>query len=93
MKYEKKINKGQDSIGVEITFIENVYRVHFLVLGRKNTTSAEKKEGIKKKRFKKAERFFNLTEITEESLSVLPSAELRQALDSADVIASAFKNQ
>ncbi|MBY5246622.1 hypothetical protein [Klebsiella quasipneumoniae] len=91
MKYEKKINKGQDSISVEITFIENVYRVHFLVLGRKNTTSAEKKEGIKKKRYIKSEEIFNLHELTDETLSVLPSPELKQALDSADVIISVIQ--
>jgi len=93
MKYEKKINKGQDSVSVEITYSGNAYQVHYLVLGRKNTTSAEKREGIKKKRYKKAEEFFCIPELTEETLSVLPSPELRQALDSADVIVSAIQSR
>lgn len=88
MKYEKKINKGQYSISIEISLVDGRYRLDYLVLGRKNTTAAEKKAGLKKKRFKKEEACFYVNEITEDSLSVIPSIELRNSLDCPEKIVS-----
>lgn len=88
MKYEKKINKGQDSFSVEISHSDDQYQVHYLVLGRTNITAAEKKNGAKKKRYIKKEECFYLKEITDDALAVLPNTELKAALDSTDVILS-----
>ena len=93
MKYEKKINKGQESISVEISFVNGKYQIDYLVLGRKNTTAAEKKAGLKKKRYAKEEACFYIDEITDASLSVIPSIELRQSLDCPEKIISVINEE
>ncbi|HBZ2695140.1 TPA: hypothetical protein MG739_25070 [Klebsiella pneumoniae] len=88
MNYEKKINKGQDSYSIDISLVNGKYQLHYLVLGRKNTTADEKRQGIKKKRFKKDEVYIYIDEINEDSLSVIPSIELKDSMDSPEKIIS-----
>lgn len=93
MKYEKKINRGQDAICLEISLVNGKYQLDYLVLGRQNTTAAEKKAGLKKKRYAKEEACFYVDEITDNSLALIPSIELRESLDSPEVIVSIINEE
>lgn len=85
--YEKKINSGQDSIGLTVSYDNELYELYYVVLGRKNITAAEKKAGLKKSRYIKEEKRFTVNELTPESILVVPCKSLTDAvINSEDFI-------
>ena len=82
--YEKKINSGQDSVSLTVSYENNSYQLYYVVLGRKNTTAAEKKAGIKKSRYIKDEKRYTIEELTAESIKVVPCRSITDAVIQCD---------
>ncbi|EGU3395795.1 hypothetical protein H3J60_004523 [Salmonella enterica] len=78
--YEKKINSGQDSIGLTVSYENDLYELYYVVLGRKNVTAAEKKAGLKKTRYIKEEKKYAVNDLTPESILVVPCKSLTDAI-------------
>lgn len=78
--YEKKINSGQDSFSLTVSYENNSYQLYYVVLGRKNTTAAEKKDGIKKSRYIKDEKRYTIEKLTAETIKVVPCKPITDAV-------------
>lgn len=63
-----------------MSYENELYHLQYVVLGRKNTTAAEKKIGLKKTRYIKDEKRYTVNELSPESIMVIPCKSITDAV-------------